>query len=107
MPQPNKDLNVTKNIRMIEWCKCELLAGVSSLFELCFKGIKASQDAILDVLANIIMVSYLTGKRLGVNYSEIDKKLESKLKLGIIEEHEAEKWFGDLSHLSQYIKNNR
>lgn len=107
MPQPNKDRNITKSIRMIEWCKCELLAGVSSLFELCFKGIRASQDAILDVLANIIMVSYLIGRRLGVHYSEIDKKLESKLKLGIVEEHEAENWFGDLSSLSQYIKNSR
>lgn len=107
MPPTNKDISITKNIRMIEWLKCELLAGVSSLFELCFKGVKVSQESILDVLANIIMVAYLTGKRLGLKYYDIDKKLEEKLKLGIIEEHEAEKWFGDLSNLSQYIKNNR
>ena len=107
MPQPNKDVSITKNIRMIEWCKCELLAGVSSLFELCFKGAKASREAILDVLSNIIMVVYLIGRRLGVQYNDIDRKLESKLKLGILEEHEVEKWFGDLSDLNHYIKNNR
>ncbi|MCR1899271.1 MazG-like family protein [Irregularibacter muris] len=107
MNSMNKDMDITKNIRMIEWLKCELLAGVSSLFDLCFKGVKISQEAIIDVLANIIMVTYLAGKRLGVKYEDIDKKLESKLKLGIVEEHEAEKWFGDLSNLCQYIKNNR
>ena len=102
-----RDMDITKNIRMLEWLKCELLAGVSSLFDLCFKGAQVSQDAILDVLSNIIMVTYLTGKRLGLKYEDVDKKLESKLKLGIVEEHEAEKWFGDLSNLNQYIKNNR
>ncbi len=107
MAPTNKDISITKSIRMIEWLKCELLAGVSSLFELCFKGVQASQDAIADVLANIIMVAYLAGKRLGLKYYDIDYKLEEKLKLGIIEEHEAEKWFGDLSDLSQYIKKNR
>ncbi|RBP44050.1 MazG-like family protein [Garciella nitratireducens] len=107
MPQQNKNMSITKSIRMIEWCKCELLAGVSSLFDLCFKGAKASQEMILDTLSNIIMVVYIIGRRLGVEYSDIDKRLESKLKLGILEEHEAEKWFGDLSDLSHYIKNNR
>lgn len=107
MAPTNKDISITKSIRMIEWLKCELLAGVSSLFELCFKGVKTSQEAIVDVLANIIMVAYLTGKRLGLKYHDIDQKLEEKLKLGIIEDHEAEKWFGDLSNLSNYLKNNR
>lgn len=107
MPQINKNVNVTKNIRMIEWLKCELLSGVSSLFDLCFKGVKVGKEAIVDTLANIIMSAYLMGKRLGINYSDIDKNLEDKLKLGIIEEHEAEKWFGDLSSLNDYLKNNR
>jgi hypothetical protein len=102
-----EEVSVTRNIRMIEWLKCELIAGVSSLFDLCFKGAKASQEALLDVLANIIMVAYLLGKRLGLSFYDIDGSLEDKLKMGILEDHEAEKWFSDLSDLRQYIKNNR
>lgn len=100
-------IDITKNIKVIEWLKSELLTAVASLFELLIKGIKNSQEALLDVLANIILVTYLLGKRLGFSFEIIDSKIENKIKLGIIEEHKIEKWYGDLSRLREYLNRTR
>ena len=103
----NKNVDITKSIRVIEWLKSELLTAISTLFQLLVNGVQNSQEAILDVLANIILVTYLLGKRLGVSFEKIDQKLESKVKLGVVEEHKIEKWYGDLSRLLDYIKRTK
>ncbi len=103
----NKNVDITKNIRVIEWLKSEILTAVSTLFQLLVNGVQNSQEAILDVLANIILVTYLLGKRLGFTFEKIDEKLQNKIKLGVVEEHKIEKWYGDLSKLSDYIKRTR
>ncbi|MBS4534413.1 MazG-like family protein [Clostridium sp. D2Q-14] len=103
----NRDIDITKNIRVIEWLKSELLTTVSSLFTLLYKGLKEGQEAILEVLANIIFVTYLLAKRLGISFDEIDKKVESKVKLGIAEDHKIERWYGDLNSLLEYFKRTR
>ncbi|AOT73122.1 MazG-like family protein [Geosporobacter ferrireducens] len=101
------NLDITKNIKIIEWLKSELLTAIASLFELLIKGTKAGQEALIDVLANIILVTYILGKRLGINFSTIDMKIEDKIRLGILEEHRVEEWYGDLSNLKQYFNRNR
>lgn len=103
----NKNVDITKNIKVIEWLKSEILSAVAALFELLVKGVNNSQEAILDVIANIILVTYLLGRRLGFTFEKIDQKLESKARLGIVEEHKIEKWYGDLSKLLEYLKRNR
>ncbi|EOD00030.1 MazG-like family protein [Caldisalinibacter kiritimatiensis] len=107
MNSKDKNIDITRNIKIIEWLKSELLTAVASLFELLVKGVKNSQDAISDILANIILLTYLLGRRLGVSFEKLDSKVESKLKLGIIEEHNIEKWYGDLNSLLEYFKRTR
>lgn len=102
-----KNIDITKNIKIIEWLKSELLTAVASLFQLLIKGIQNSQEAILDVIANIILVSYLLGRRLGLTFQSIDLKIESKAKLGLVENHKIEKWYGDLSELLDYFNKAR
>jgi len=103
----DRELDITKNVRLVEWLKSELLASIAELFKLLITGAKISQEALADCLANIILVSYLLGKRLGVHFAVIDKKVEEKIRLGILEEHDVEKNYGDLSDLSQHIKGSR
>ena len=38
---------------------------------------------IEDTLANIIMITYLLSKRLGISFSEIDYKIKEKIRIGI------------------------
>ncbi|MFZ5968271.1 MAG: MazG-like family protein [Bacillota bacterium] len=101
------NIDVTKNVKTIEWMKSELLNSVAGLFELLMKGVKGSQDALVDLLANIILVTYILGKRLGVNFYTVDMRIEDKIKLGILEHHKVEDWYGDLSSLKQYMNRNR
>ena len=100
----DKDVNITKNIKVIEWLKSELLTTVASLFEALVNRSKTTQEAILDILANIVFVTYLLGKRLGISFERLDNKIKDKIKLSIVEEHKIEKWYGDLGELLNYFK---
>ncbi|WP_297134199.1 MazG-like family protein [Terrisporobacter sp.] len=97
--------DITKNVKIIEWIKNEILMNVSDLFNLLFKGVKSIDDSLQNSIANIIMLSYLLGKRLGINFEDIDYKIKEKTKQGIKDEHSIETWFGDLSSLEKHIDN--
>ena len=103
----DKGIDIAKNIRLIEWLKSEMLTSMAELFRLLTNGIKGSQDILIDCLANIVIVSYLLGKRLGIHYAVIDERIGKKIRLGIIEGHEVEKNYGDLSELGDHIKQTR
>jgi hypothetical protein len=98
------NVDVTRNMKLVEWLKCELLSGVASFFQLAQRG---SQDTLADIIANIILVAYLLARRLGMTYAMIDLKIQSKIKLGVTEDHEVEKWYNDLSDLAGYMNRNR
>ena len=97
--------DITKNVKIIEWIKNEILMNVSDLFNLLFKGVKSIDDSLQNSIANIIMLSYLLGKRLGISFEDIDYKIKEKTKQGIKDEHSIETWFGDLSNLEKHIDN--
>lgn len=99
-----KETDITRNIKIIEFLKSELLTSVASLYQILLKNTKANREALLDILANIILVTYLLGKRLGLSFSVIDSKIMDKIKIGMLEGHETEKWYGDLSDLSEYFQ---
>lgn len=101
----DKGSEVTKNVKIIEWMKNELLMSVSDLFNLLFKGVKPVDELLQDTLANIIMITYLLGKRLGISFKDIDYKIKEKIKIGIKEEHSIESWYGDLSNLQKHMDN--
>lgn len=103
----NQETDITKNIRVIEFLKSELLTAVASLYQILLKGTKAGQDVIQDILANIVLVTYLLGKRLGISYSLIDSRIQEKIRIGMLEDHETEKWYGDLSDLGEYLNKNK
>jgi hypothetical protein len=55
----NRNLEVTRNIKIIEWMKTEILVSIGDLFNLLYKGVKPLDEVLQDTLANIIMVTYL------------------------------------------------
>lgn len=101
MSSNNSDLNIVKNVRIIEWLKAELLTGIGALFK---SMIKNNEEAIVDALANLIMGCYFLGKRLGFPYAKIDAQIEQRLDSTEMQEHEIEEWYGDISNLQQYVK---
>ncbi|SHH30985.1 MazG-like family protein [Tepidibacter thalassicus] len=100
----DRGLEVTRNIKIIEWLKTEMLNSIAALYDLMLKGASYTDEVIQDILANIIMVTYLLGRRLGFNFSDIDKKMREKIIIAINEEHKVEKWYNDLTKLKDHIK---
>ena len=78
----DRNSDVTKNVKIIEWMKKELILSVGDVFDLIFKGVKPLDEALQDTLANIIMITYLLAKRLGISFSEIDYKIKEKIRIG-------------------------
>lgn len=103
----NEDFDLTGSIKVIEWLKAELLGSVTLLYKVLLKGAKTSQDAIIECLAGIVILTYLLAKRLGIEFSTVDLKVANKLKVGILEEDDIEKVHGDLSKLLGYIKERK
>ncbi|RDY25278.1 hypothetical protein CHL78_018965 [Romboutsia weinsteinii] len=101
----DKGSEITKNIKIVEWMKTELLMSIGDLFNLLFKGVKPLDEALQDTLANIVMITYLLAKRLGISFKEVDYKVKEKIKLGISEDHSVERWYGELSELKKHMDN--
>ncbi|MEW6662962.1 MAG: MazG-like family protein [Bacillota bacterium] len=104
MPVHDKEVDIARNFRLLEWLKAELVGGVAALLRAAVKG---SQEAILDALAGIVVTAYLLGKRLGVSFARLDAKMRDKLESSISEDHEIECWYGDLSALLYHLKSKR
>ena len=101
----DRNSDVTKNVKIIEWMKKELILSVGDVFDLIFKGVKPLDEALQDTLANIIMITYLLAKRLGISFSEIDYKIKEKIRIGIDQNHSVESWYGDVSNLKKHMEN--
>lgn len=101
----DKGSEITRNVKIIEWMKTEILMSVGDLFSLIFKGVKPLDETLQDTLANIIMITYLLAKRLGISFKEIDYKIKEKIKIEIDENHSVERWYGDLSNLKKHMDN--
>ncbi len=101
----DRNSDVTKNVKIIEWMKKELILSLGDVFDLIFKGVKPLDEALQDTLANIIMITYLLAKRLGISFSEIDYKIKEKIRIGIDQNHSVESWYGDFSNLKKHMEN--
>lgn len=99
----DQEISITRGYRTIEWLKTELVGGVSGLLRGMLKN---SEEAILDNLANLVLSSYLLARRLGLGFTRLELKVESKIRQNIDEGHEVEKWYGDLSALLKHWEDN-
>lgn len=98
------DVDIAKNIRMIEWLKAELLDNVSGLFRGFLKG---NDKVLLDFLSNIVVFCYVLARRLGIDFRELDQSVVQKVERSIELGHEVEEWYGDLSGLQDHMKRKR
>ncbi|HSH35010.1 MazG-like family protein [Schnuerera sp.] len=99
-----KDMDIIKNLRTIEWLKSEILTSVASLYQILAKGENDAKEDLEDLISNIMLLTFLLSKRLGINYEDINSNLYDKIKLNILEGHKIEKWYGDLSELMEFLR---
>jgi hypothetical protein len=99
-----KDMDIAKNIRMIEFLKTELLDSVSALFRAFLKG---NEGILLDTLSNIMVMIYVLARRCGIQPQDLDRSVSNKVDRSIELGHQAEEWYGDLSSLQAHMKRKR
>lgn len=102
-----KDIDIIKNMKTIDWLKAELLTNVAALHNSLVSGEENTKDHLEDIISNIILESYVLGKRLGIDYNDVNNALVENIKLNLIEEHKIERWYGDLSLLLEFIQSNK
>ena len=102
--EDKNNMDIMRNLRTIEWLKSEMLNNIAKLYEILATGEKDLKGETEDLISNIILLSYVLGKRLGLSYDDINSNLEDKIKLNLLEDHKIEKWYGDLSQLLEFIR---
>ena len=102
MGSPNID--IARNMKTIEWLKVELLSDIAYLHSVFVNNDNNTKENLEDIISNIILESYILGKRLGIEYEDMDLALEENIKLNLIKEHKIEQWYGDISQLLEHIQ---
>lgn len=73
-------LNVFSNVRQIDNCKADLVLAVGNLL----KDLSTDEIIISDInddISELIVLSYLLGKKLGLDQDELNDKVIKKLRL--------------------------
>jgi hypothetical protein len=100
----NRDLNIARSIKVIEWLKSELLESVSLLFRALLKN---KDELLLQGLARVQLTAYLLARRVGVNFVSVDEEILILVQRYLKEGHELEEWYGDLSLLREYLESRK
>ena len=96
-----REMDVAKRAKVIEWLKTEVVDHVSRLFKALWEG---STSRVTDSLASLIVSSYILGRRLGVSYRDLDDSILEKLKKHQQEGHQLEDWYQDISTLEEHMR---
>jgi len=97
----NCEQDIAKNIKTIDWLKAEMLVTLGNIYRSMAKG---NEDPRVSDFANLVIETYLLGRRLGINYVDLDDVLEENLKENIKNNHQIEQWYGDFSSLLNHRK---
>jgi hypothetical protein len=96
------EIDITNKIKIIEQLKSQLLMNMSSLF--CNM---ASDDGDnknnIDLLADIVILTYLLSDKLGTSFEGLDIKVKNKLKIALLTEEEQSKWRSQIALLSRHF----
>ncbi len=104
MRKKNSEVLFASNLKMTESLKAELVEAVGTLFKAL---IRADYTNTSDALASIIMITYILGRKLGVEFHTIDLLAKKKLQTGMIESHEKDQWYEDMNQLLLYLGNRK
>jgi hypothetical protein len=100
----DKDVDLAKRAKVIEWLKTEIIDQMAHLFKGIWEG---SQHKITDALASMIVCCYILGRRLGVSFRSLDELIMEKLNRHKIDGHQLEDWYQDISVLEEHMRNKR
>lgn len=104
MDNSYNQLDVTKNIKMLEILKCQILTGVADLHN----NLRiASSDNLerLEIFADLIILNYILANRLGFSPETLQVKINKKLRVGTLEQEN--NFSNDAKELLRYFNNRQ
>lgn len=100
----SQESDIVKTMRLIEELKAELIFDIGELYKDLAIGYGEIRQ---EILAKMIVNCYILGKRLGIDFVEMDENVKSTLKRRISDNNDLEKRFGDFSKLARHLDNKR
>ncbi|GAX89108.1 MazG-like family protein [Effusibacillus lacus] len=104
MHDMGEKLDIAKNIKLIEWLKCELTDSLAGLFRGFHRG---SEILLKECLANLVVLCYVLARRLGLRYSQFDDLIRDRIRCNAGMENEYEIWKEDLMILEQHFQQKK
>ncbi|HHY28386.1 MAG TPA: hypothetical protein GX523_16920 [Desulfitobacterium dehalogenans] len=98
---PVVEVDIVKGLKAIEEIKVEMLKAQWAMQEGSLRG---SEEEILQSLADLVALSYLLTRRMGFDFSKLDRTLLQRLEEWKVEDHhKVETQWGDISLLLSYL----
>lgn len=97
----NRDLDIAKNLKMVEWLKAELVDSVGLVFKTL---LKTSSTTTAEALSSVILFTYLLGQKVGVGFHKLDSEVKDRLHKGIQEGQGDDEWHRDITELLYYLE---
>ncbi|MCX5779452.1 MAG: hypothetical protein NTV45_01235 [Firmicutes bacterium] len=94
-----RELEITHNNKIVEWLKADLVDTVGTL-----SLMRSGSDATIDALANLIIIAYILGRRVGLSFQVIEMRIRHKLNNSINDAEETEQFYLDLINLQRYLE---
>ena len=100
----SQESDIVKTMRLIEALKAELIINVGGLYK-AFAG--KDEHKIKEILGLVIVHCYVLGKRLGINFSDLDEAVKERAGFYGKGNDEVEVRFGDYSKLARHLEDKR
>lgn len=100
----SQESDILRKLRLIEGLKADLLTEVGNLYQAMARN---KREAIGEALAQIIISAFVLGRRLGIDYPQMDELVNTRLGSNINQEPEIERWFGDMSEYRRHLRQKR
>jgi hypothetical protein len=99
------NIDIVNNIKAIELIKIEILQNVTNMFgDIISEPVDGMFDTIVCDAANVISLTYLLCRRLGLEYKTVNEKIKFEINKNIENQHNLERKFGDLSKLLEDLE---
>lgn len=84
----DEQLDIIKNIKMIEMLKCQILTGVADLHSNLINS-NGDFNERIEIFADLTILIYILAKKLGISPEALQVKMNKKLKIGVLDENDS------------------
>lgn len=96
-----RESNRPDDEKMVNWLKADMVDNLGALLK---SLLETGNDATVDALANLIIDSYVIGRRAGVNFQVIDMRIKHRINSSINDLSDLDQVYGDLLQLQSYLE---